>query len=599
LARHARTLGIRWLYVTDVMTSQLLALISLMLLSRWGVDSTMIAAFACVEVMIFLAVTIREGDWITQKAGIVFCHASLIVFGIMTFRYATTHSPSVKISVMTGVIFLLSFIFHLWQRNVKGECFDSLFAYANRNSSEGVSVLGFLVPVLLYVHHYVSVGFPGDEWIVCFAMILILFVRQRMQGEGLGSGLCIVIPLLFITSWYHMSLNTHGPAAVVVQSIPLMIIAGGMTVWSRVARVSLWVRAPGVYVFTLNLFITGYIASGSLTPAVRSVMLLIAGIAYFEIARLIRSLRREKLTETGNTDRFILHGAYMFIALFLIHHLSVGLQYQAPVSSTGFLGHVNVRLVTEILALAVFLYMASAKRHTSSPFFNSWKLLHPLFWELFVAFSAVPVLMESPSYALPAIWAVYSHVLLFSGRYVSRMRLYAILFFWVSLFDTAFVLSVNSLPSAVIPVEVMVSAAISVLSAIVFSVRWYSEARLESIDVPPSISFMTGVARRVASGRNIVVYYLSAAAIMFVVYRFTAPVSPFIPGCLWLVISMIYLGLSGFLGKRLGKRNVQEGFIDNCMLYCGISFVIAFVIRHISVHLQSGIYIGPVTLRMC
>ena len=603
LARHARKIGIRWLYVTDILISQLLSLMSIVLLARWGVDSPLIAALVCVEAMIFLAITIREGDWITQKAGIVFCHTSLFLFGLFILKHVSTYplttTSSVKISVITGAVFLLGFIFHLWLRNIKGERFDSFFAYMNKNTTEGVSILGFFVPVLLYVFHYVSAGYPAEVWITCSAMLLILFVRQRMQGQGLICGLCVVIPILFTASWYHVAHNAHGTMSVISQSIPFAVLAAAVAVWSKVGESGKWYRMPGIYIFTINLVITGFYATAAMTPAVRSVLLLIAGIVYFESARVMRTLKRDKLTETGNADRFILHGVYVFIALFLMHHLSVDLQYEASFSSVGFSGLVNIRSATEILALAVFLHMACAKRHDQSPFFNSWRLLHPLMWELVVAFSAVPVLMESPSLALPAIWAVYSHALLFAGRYISRMRLYAILFFWISLFDAAFVLSVNSVPSEGLPVAVMISAAISVLSAVVFSVRWYSEARLDSIDVPPSIGFMKRVALGVVSGRNIVVYYLSAAAIMFVVYRFTEPVSPFIPGCLWLVISMIYLGIAGYLGKRLGKRSVSEGFIDNCMLYCGIAFVIAFVIRHISVHLQSGMYIGPVTLRLC
>jgi hypothetical protein len=591
LARHARSLGIRWLYVTDILISQSLAVFSLLLLSRWGIDTFIITGLIFAEAVLFLIVMIFEGDWITKKIGVLLYHVSIIVFGFTALETAALHSSSLKYPSVIGAVFLLLLVFHLWLRNREGESFDSFSSYVMKKPDGRTSAGGILIPLIAYLLFHSAGSVPFISWISCGIAVLLLFIRQRTQANGIGAGLCIMIPALFIETWVNM-FDSGGPAAkLLIHSLPMFITAVSLTVWSRVDAFKVWIRLPGVYLFTIHLIITGYLATEAAPPIVRSVTALVIALIYLESARFIRALKKEKLTYRGNTDRFILHGAYFFAALFLALHFTIDLQYES------YLGPVHTRLAVQLFALAAFLYWATVERHASSPAFRSWTHLKPLLWETLIVFSTVPAMLELPDTALPVVWAAYAQVLLFAGRFISRMRLYSLFFFWFAVFDTAFVLNISDVPSKGFPASIFIIAGATVLFSIIFAVRWFSEAKLDSIDAPPPVRFMLPIAREVMKIRNIAVYYILAAVIMFAIQRFTAPVSPFLPGCLWLIVSIMYLELARFLAAKSGARCAKEGFIDSCMIKSGIAFVLAFIIRHILVHLQSEAHVGIIPLR--
>lgn len=92
---------------------------------------------------------------------------------------------------------------------------------------------------------------------------------------------------------------------------------------------------------------------------------------------------------------------------------------------------------------------------------------------------------------------------------------------------------------------------------------------------------------------TIPVVWMLALFLGVVSYRIFEPISAMIPGVVWLLLSLVALESSRFLAGKEAHRITSRH-----LLYTGSIAVLAFLIRHVAVELQSEYYLGPVTARL-
>ena len=591
LSRHARKLGIRWLRTSDLLIAQSLALYALLILSRWGLDPFTIAAIVCAETIIFYAVEAFEGEALPVRAGMALYHLSSAMFLFVGFWSSGADAGSpVRHASIAGVLFVLVLLFHLRLRAGKGEGFDSFSAYGQNVAVGAFSVGGVIVPFFPLYILWASGVHAWGILIFSLTAALLLMIRQRVQGSGMGIGLSAAIPAAFLICWVQL-FSSHVPVGrMLLSSAPLAAVCFVCIAASSADALKRWVRWPGVYLLAVHLAVTAYLALRSERGFVFSAAVLALALVFFETARFMRVRKGAELTALGDTDRFLLHAAYGFVALFLVHHLLFDFKPH---------GHsiIRPRLFVELAALAVFIRWALAKRHASSPDFKSWVYLQPLFWELAVLFSLVPALRELPSVYLPAAWGIYAHLLLLSGRWMPRMRLYSSAFFLASLVHVSLMLGGALRPESGY-VRSALAGGVTLALASVYALRHFSEGKTVGSVFPAALRFLEAAARVMDKGRNILIHYMLAAALIFAVYRIAGHLSPLAAGPVWLLFSLVYLEISLLLSRRFGARCEAEGRIDGCMLNCGFAFIAAFLVRHFTVHLQSEAHIGVLPVRL-
>lgn len=91
--------------------------------------------------------------------------------------------------------------------------------------------------------------------------------------------------------------------------------------------------------------------------------------------------------------------------------------------------------------------------------------------------------------------------------------------------------------------------------------------------------------------------YVAGAHTALVSYSFLKPISPLIPGVLWLGLSVLLLETAGFLTRRLKERCALKDYPNRRLLHTALTFLLMFFVMHILFHLQSETYLGPFKIR--
>ncbi|MCG8568750.1 MAG: hypothetical protein MJB14_01300 [Spirochaetes bacterium] len=94
---------------------------------------------------------------------------------------------------------------------------------------------------------------------------------------------------------------------------------------------------------------------------------------------------------------------------------------------------------------------------------------------------------------------------------------------------------------------------------------------------------------------GIYLFYLHCGILTYLVFK---PLTPLATGIVWLILSLIVLEISFYLKKKHGTHLLEMGSPDHHLILTGYAFILAFLIRHILVHLQSQAYIGIVRIRL-
>ncbi len=124
LARLARARGIRWLYVTDTLVAQAIALIALATVGDWGVLWIYILGFVFIECSIFMHTMIREkekllgmaGAWLVMLAGLAML---LLGFSASADNAATATLHRYGLSMMVCSVWAAGLLIYFIERNRK------------------------------------------------------------------------------------------------------------------------------------------------------------------------------------------------------------------------------------------------------------------------------------------------------------------------------------------------------------------------------------------------------------------------------------------------------------------------------------------------
>lgn len=522
LSRRAGVVGIRWLYVTDVLISQSLAIFTIITISRWDIDNLLIAMIAYLEINIYLVIIDRKGDWILQKTGMAMHHLSsmiLIGYSISIFDYG--NKPLlIENSIVILFVLFIETIFHFYNIKKNGEAFDSVSGYFPLKPSCKVSISGVFIPVMAvvlcaYLHRYL-----WASYLIASLCIFLLVVRQKMQSNGIGIGLILLVPAVFVISWKYILLSSDlSNISIIIYSAPLFVLAVAIVKLSYIEILNRHVKWAGVYLFSINLVLVMYILLEPVSKFIPGILCLIFSVLYLEAAQYLRRKYKSDLDKDnkGSIDQFILHAAYVFIAMFLVRHFTVDLQAES------YLGNFTIRFLIESFALVVFIYWMLAKKSAEGKAFLSWKYLHPLMSELTIVFAMMILIQETSPLIHPLLWICGSIVLLLSGRIwggiVSRFRFYSLLLHWIAVFSLAFILASYVIPSTDLFDQIWLWGAIAILMQFLFITLFYKLGDLDKIYLPQPVKCLAHLINSIDKHRNLAIYYPFFISVAIFIYK--------------------------------------------------------------------------------
>ena len=454
LSRRAKKLAIRWLFITDTLIAQALALLAVLTLKRWQLTGVPISAILLVEVMLFLAVMLLEEEAVLQRAGVFLYHGAGILLMIDLFiigqaRQLSTLPPDAGILAAAMALYMG---FHLYLVRRKSESFDSFKVYGLGTISDNFSLGGIIAGLLGYALFNLVYDFLWAPYAAAALITVLLLLRRRLQLKGLEIGTVLMVIGVFLLGWGHLRshlANLSLEAA--IYGLPFLVIAAVGVHTSFSERLGRYRKFWWIYLFSFHLALYSYTVLNPLSPLAPGMAWLLLAPIYFESALFLYRRSGGTPREKGEPHRFLLQWGYMFIALFLVRHLVVHIQ------SNLYIGGFKARLLMELLALAVFVYWAMVKKpggDGGDDGSKTWQSLHPLMWELAVVFGVMTVGLEVSDTWLPVAWVTGAFILLILGNMakerISRFRFYSLLLYWAAAFHTAFISTMDQTPARLV-----------------------------------------------------------------------------------------------------------------------------------------------------
>jgi len=92
--------------------------------------------------------------------------------------------------------------------------------------------------------------------------------------------------------------------------------------------------------------------------------------------------------------------------------------------------------------------------------------------------------------------------------------------------------------------------------------------------------------------------YLITFEVLLISYKLFSPISPFIYGIFWLILSVVCLEISKIFGLKDSKTILKYGNPNYHLLKSGFLFLSFFIFAYITVYLQSELYLGFIKVRL-
>lgn len=508
LARRGRNLGIQWLYRTDTIVAQSVALFGGLTLTRWDVDPVLIAAILFIEGMTFVVVMQLAEDTLLE----IVARVTLIVIGVGLFvtvlvqldydRTAELYRHALVLLVLvTAVVFLDR---RRSSAEPKGPFGPMLWFL---RAGYGVSPLEIVSGLFLIGVHTVLIRHVWLPTALSLVWMVLIMVQKRAAAyasDGRTSGLWGLAGAMIVSHimlWVHVF---YGEAARLPLDstasllLPFLLASLLMAIFPIVQLPVSLLRLPAIALVFLHLLLSSMRISQPVTPLLAGTLWLLFSLAGLELSLWIGRRGVEASAESqvqgqawSAASRLVVLAAAGYVVAFVIRHVVVELQAER------YLGRLPVRTVIESYAIVVFLYWFHTIPAALAARDFFWRNMQPLFLEAALAFTVVALELEFTQKWMMLAFALLPFVLLGWERArrngvpdVSRLRLYALLSFWTAVFHLGFTSSISAMP-AVHWLDRSWILGLVVLALIVGLVGWmHRSVRFNECSFPPPLAWL-------------------------------------------------------------------------------------------------------------
>ena len=509
LALRIRKADIKWLYYIDILLAQGMSVLALATLKNWEFDTTFIISSIFAEVLLFVGIVVRENDKLLYQIGGVFLYLISIILALvslvqlnysdMTLIYR--HTGEIAGCLVLGILF----VFYGYPKTKEFKDLFELF---------GLFIGAFFGILYLYLYH--------TQWVeygAVFAGLIIIFIKEKSHLRELAYASLIIVLTVFAINWHYLITTYTSVRGVdtLMHGAPLFIMAGFSIKWSEYfGKFLTWI---GIYLFAIHTVILSYLVFNPISSFIPGVIWIVLSPVALELSHFARKKTSNTAPYKNFTDRFLLHVGYVLILLFLIRHVLVHLQSEQYLGS-----FIKIRFSIEILALLIFMFWASSEKPEGAKY-TSWEYLHPMFIELIIGFFVLTVSVESTVLWFPIIWISSAFVMAFIGNWkketLSRLVFYALVMYWVTAIQVAFVTSNYVTPSNYWYDQASYSGSLSLVLQFIFLVYFYTKCSLAETQFPTPVSFFKSIANGVQKARNSWIFYpLIICTALFLFYSF-------------------------------------------------------------------------------
>ncbi len=526
LARSSRKNVDEWFYRSFTTIAQVLAAAGIMTLFNCRFDDLLLFAVLFAETLFFTALMTFEKDILLYRFGII--QTQIATFALIVASFITgdifDSALAVKHCIILFVCAVLNILFYLRilkSRDSSFILYDSIFGSdMNFSWNREFSISGLLSGVLVLAAGIHLYTISGSVYILSMVACLLLIVRPVFSSTGFSAGTCVLVIGSFIISWFKLDGSTStSPLTLFSIGAPLYFVASFCIVWSYLKEYKVHVKWIGIYLLVIHTMILSYFVFRPVSNVICGVLWLLLSLPALEISKWLTARYGKEIERAGHADRFLLHAGYALIAAFLIRHFIVNLQAEQ------YLGIFKVRLLIEILALVTFGYWGLTRKPSQEKSYGSWRLLHPLFLELFLLFFIVTISLEVDKFWHAIIWIGTAGVALGVGYkrkdHGSRLVFYSLLFFFASIFQVTFLRGVYDSLAISWFEQSWVLSCFAIVLQMIFLIFFYKSGSLKNVLFPPPLAKLEPFTLKLDTIQNSISFYpLIIGIALFLFYSF-------------------------------------------------------------------------------
>ncbi|MBB6480001.1 hypothetical protein [Spirochaeta isovalerica] len=501
IARRAKKLEIRWLFVTDALAANLLMILSLTALYPYGVTWFYISLIVLLETVLFLVITVMEKEILLTRIAYFLVPAAGTAAGISAFVLSfESGGHLVAAGTLSAVLLFTTALYALYSRR------NAHFSEVDVKMSGSIAVFMPLQAAAVY-------ALAGD-WTYSFLTVVLLIpllaVKDRNRNPSLAIAVKIIAPALVLFTLVSSYDYPGGIAAQILYFIPMTAVLISMAFFSRIiipwnpggirtaavqAEKASLQRSSSFGLFLLNIFL---IAQCLFFFQERSDYFI--GMLLFVLS-IINLESGKAFPAIGIPQKRI---AFIELILFLIVHFTVNRE-------------LKMYLLLDIQTVVLILYwvIRSAGDLTRENVFFRFIFRHIL--ELLYLVAIALTAMEVEAQWHPVIWIALAVLSLFFSWTrrpdLSRIRLYSVFLSWAASFQLCFILGFDR--------GGWLSGAIVIALNTLYLVLFGHKARLDEFAEEGNFIILSRLAHNIHKNRNLWLFYpFFAAVALYIFFRF-------------------------------------------------------------------------------
>lgn len=563
LANTAKRKEIRWLFLTDTILSQIIAMAAIVSLANLSVHPLNICILLLMETVLFNGICmIRKNDFLLR---IGTCFQFVVCFIAISCTLASIgNAASLDKSALYLRIGLLTAIcwgFHNVVSKRKWTVDDVRFCVLGETEPIKPVSLTAIFGTLFFCCFY---GF-NELAIQCLILCLMGGIglwRKWHEDQSWNLSFLIALTLLHLKNWRFLTLVLFNvepsPGVLLRPDMAGLIVLDAFLIFGNMLQFNLWNKNLHhfiVYALGMQVALCTYVFT-------KEISLLIPGVAFLGFSLLALEAGRcipKRLGDSEDLQQHIqesmTHIALAFLGLFLIQFVTVNLQID-PIWHG-----ISLRLMTEAIGMLSICYWIAyypvKKNQTKfAPSLGNWLV------EVCLGFMTLCAMIEVPEAWRPFMWmAAAMSLLLGTNLYNWPKRLYAYswVYFVASLIHVAFVTSSLTMPNLFLMERYHLPVVMAILLQFVYaSIVHKMPNKIKFLDSSPLPSWLFASISFIYRQSNLMVLlpvFLEIALVF--AFNFEKTILTF----LWAGLTSLYLSLGLLLKSKISIRIAMTALV--------------------------------------
>ncbi|MEM1283229.1 MAG: hypothetical protein AAGG81_06710 [Chlamydiota bacterium] len=572
LARVAKKKEIYWLYNTDTLLSQFLAMAAIASMSSFSVKPIDLGLMILVETLAFNFICQLQKDEFLLRVGYFVQYICYFVIANFTLEalLVTPTADQFSIYLRIGAVVVLSWGYHIIGslKNFLTDDFRFVL-FGEKDHKEPVSIMSLYGTMFFMGGYFYGFNSLVVQAITLSVIALIAFWRKFKEDSTWNITFIIVLALVHFMNWSHLVVlleETSIPSILSRVDFLGLLFLDSLLIFGNFLQLKLLKRNIHhlvIYAIGMQVGLLTYVFTKEVSALIPGLAFLGFSVFALEMGRTVPGFFKYNDDVKRKIREGMTHIGLAFLIAFISRFVTIHLQID-PIWHG-----ISLRWITEVLGLLAIIYwmVFYPREETASKFtkFCGHRLV-----ECCLAFITLCVATEVPEVWRPFVWVTMAIGLLIGSlneKWPKRLSVYSWIYLIASIVHVAFVTSTLTMPSLFLIEQQNIPAFMAIVLQLVFAyiAHRFGEDLMQKVDNSQSKGIVTFISTIYRQPNLTVLLPVFLGVALLFAFNFEKTILTL----LWVGLTCVYLAV-GLLVKS--KRSIQIAMA--ALIFCGARLII-------------------------